>query len=152
MKKWRLETTIKTGCIPKIHKSRNKINLYKMKNNTIELNKNEEILITGNAVLVNGYIPDNPFFDGRETGVDGRYCITNQRIYFRSKKNLITRDLFKEEFSISLKDIVKVEEKNLFIFLPFFLELKLNDDSKVKLSFGFGRKKPLDVLQTLKLI
>jgi hypothetical protein len=65
---------------------------------------------------------------------------------------LITRDLFKEEFSISLKDIVKVEEKKLFIFLPFFLEFKLNGNSKVKLSFGFGRKKPLDVLQTLKLI
>ena len=123
-----------------------------MKNNTIELNKNENILITGNTVLINGYIPDNPFFEGRETGVDGRYCITNQRIYFRSKKNWITRDLFKEEFSIPLKDIVKVQEKNLFIFLPFFLEFKLKDNSKVKLSFGFGRKKPLDVLKTLKLI
>jgi hypothetical protein len=122
-----------------------------MKNRTIELNENEEILIEGNAVLVNGYIPDNPFFEGRETGVDGRYCITNKRIYFRSKKNFITRDLFKEEFSISLNEIEKVEEKNMFVFLPFFLEFKLKDNSKVKISFGFGRKKPMDVLQRLKL-
>ena len=51
-----------------------------MKNFTIELNKNENILIAGNAVFVNGYIPNNPFFGGRETGVHGRYCNTNQRI------------------------------------------------------------------------
>ena len=123
-----------------------------MKNNTIELNKNENILIAGNAVLINGYIPDNPFFEGRETGVDGKYCITNQRIYFRSKKHWITRDLFKDEFSIPLNDIEKVEEKNFYFFLPFFLEFKLKDTSKIKLSFGFGRKKPSDVLKTLELI
>jgi hypothetical protein len=122
-----------------------------MKNRTIQLNKNEEILVEGNAVLVNGFIPDNPFFEGRETGVDGRYIITNQRVYFRSKKHFITRDLFKEEFYISLNDIEKVEEKNMFIFFPFFLEFKLKDKSKVKLSFGFGRKKPMDLLQSLKL-
>lgn len=123
-----------------------------MKNNIMELNENENILIAGNAILINGYIPDNPFFEGRETGVDGRYSITNQRIYFRSKKNWITRDLFKEEFSIPLKDIEKIQELNLYIFLPFFLEFTLKDTSKVKLSFGFGRKKPLDVLKSLKLI
>jgi hypothetical protein len=123
-----------------------------MKKNTIELNINENILIEGNAVLVNGYIPNNPFFEGRETGVDGKYCITNQRIYFRSKKNLITKDLFKEEFSILLQDIEKVEEKNLFVLLPFFLEFKLKDGSTIKLSFGFGRNKPLDILKSLNLI
>ena len=91
-----------------------------MKNNTFELNKNENILITGNAVLINGYIPNNPFFEGRETGVDGRYFITNQRIYFRSKKNWITRDLFKEEFSIPLKDIEKVQEFFFYLLTIFF--------------------------------
>lgn len=122
-----------------------------MKKYNLELNKNEEILINGNAVLVNGFIPDTPFFNGRETGVDGYYFITNQRVYFRSKKHFILRDLIKEEFSIALTDIQHVEEKNLFFVFPFFLELILKDNSKVKLSFGFGRQKPLDVLHKLNL-
>jgi hypothetical protein len=81
--------------------------------------------------------------------MDGIFIITNQRIYFRSKKHFITRDLFKEELSIKFSEISKVEEKNLFILLPFFIVFNLSNGNELKFSFGFGRKKPLELLQTL---
>ncbi len=118
-----------------------------MKKTTLELNKDEEILLNAKAIFINGFIPENPFFEGRETGMDGNFILTNQRIYFRSKKNLITRDLFKEEFSVYHDEILSVKEKNFFIFLPFFLVFKLHNGNELKFSFGFGRNKPLNAIK-----
>jgi hypothetical protein len=115
----------------------------------IELNENEVIVQEGSVVFVNGSIPDNPFFDGRETGMDGKMIITNQRIYFRTKKHLILRDLLKEEFSINLSNLDKIEKENLFIFIPFFLVFRLKNGTKLKFSFGFSREKWIKAIQSV---
>jgi hypothetical protein len=118
-----------------------------MKKTTIELNKDEEIVLNAKSIFINSFIPESPFFEGRETGMDGNFVLTNQRIYFRSKKHLITRDLFKEEFSVYLDEISSVKEKNYFIFLPFFLVFTLYNGNELKFSFGFGRNKPLNAIK-----
>lgn len=116
---------------------------------SIDLYENERILEQGNAIFVNGFIPGLPFFESRETGLDGKMIITNQRVYFKSKKHLLLRDLLKQEFSINLADVSSVEQENLFFILPFFIVLKLNYGSTLKFSFGFSRSKWFDTLKRM---
>ena len=127
--------------------------MYPEKKPIIVLNENEEVILKVNAVFVNGFIPDNPYFGGtpyfggRESRMeDGIFIITNQRIYFYRKKPNFPRC---SELSIKFSEISKVEEKNLFILLPFFIVFNLSNGNELKFSFGFGRKKPLELLQTL---
>jgi hypothetical protein len=113
----------------------------------ISLREGESKAYEVNAIFVNGFIPTNPFFASRETGLDGKMFITNQRFVFKSKKHIVFKDLFKQEFTVEFKDVVKVEKQNLFIFFPFFVIFTLSDGSNLKFSFGFSREKPLKIIK-----